>query len=245
MEWTDTGIVIDVRPHAETAAVVQLLTAGNGRVAGLVHGGRGRRMRPVLQVGNRVTATWRARLSEHLGALTLEADLLRAGMVLEDAGRVDALMALSALCVAVLPEREPHAGVYQALDQVLDAVVHTDVWPALIVKWEAGLLTDLGYGLALDQCALTGATDDLTHVSPNSGRAVCGRAREAEPYLDKLLALPPFLLGNQAALAPGDVAAGFALTGHFLNRRILWPANRQLPEARARLVDRLIAAGEA
>lgn len=239
MDWSDRAIVLAARPHAETAAVVELLTESHGRHAGLVHGGRGRRMRPVLQPGNRVRATWRARLSEHLGTFTLEPEALRAGVLMEDAAALEGLASACALASLALPEREPHPSVFHGLEAFLDALETVALWPALLAKWEAGLLADLGYGLDLSRCALTGRVDDLTHVSPKTGRAVCGMAPEAAPYRDKLLLLPPFLLGAQAALAPGDVKAALALTGHFLERRLLWPADRTLPEARARLLARL------
>lgn len=237
MEWTDAAIILAVRPHGETSAVVDLLTQAQGRYAGLVHGARSRRMRPVLQPGNRVSATWRARLEDHLGTLSVEGDALRAGRLMDDRAMLQGLQAACALARTALPEREPHTAAFVALDALLDGMEATELWPALLVRWEAGLLTDLGYGLDLDRCALTDARDGLTHVSPASGRAVAGAAAEAAPYLDKLLKLPPFLLGSQARVTEGDIAAGLALTGHFIERRILWPADKQLPEARARLIE--------
>ena len=238
MEWSDEAIVLSARRHGETSAVVEVLTLEQGRYAGLVHGATSRRLRPVLQPGNRVRASWRARLSEHLGTLSLEGDHLRIGAVLDDPERVDGLMAACELARLALPEREPHAAVFEGLDILVGALTANAPWTAVLVKWEAGLLGDLGYGLDLDRCALTGA-DEVTHVSPSSGRAVNGTAPEAERYLDRLLPLPAFLLGSQAAVTDADVAAGLALTGHFLERRLLWPADRQLPEARGRLVGRL------
>lgn len=245
MEWSDVGVVLSARPFGETSAVVELLTHAHGRHAGLVRGARSRALRPVLQPGNRVRASWRARLADHLGAMTVEPEALRAGSLLDDAAAVDGLAAACALARLALPEREAHPAVFEGLEALLDGMAQTDLWPALMVKWEAGLLADLGYGLDLTRCALTGAVDDLTHVSPKTGRAVCGHAREAQPYMDKLLKLPPFLMGAQAGLIEGDVAAGFALTAHFLERRVLWPSDRQLPEARARLLARLVEEGRA
>lgn len=243
MNWSDIGVVLAVRPFGETSAIVELLTAEHGRHAGLVRGGRGRAMRPVLQPGNRVKASWRARLEDHLGAFAVEPDHLRAGALMDDAAATEGLNAACALACLALPEREKHAAVFEGLEALIAGMAATDLWPALMVKWEAGLLADLGYGLDLDRCALTGTRDALTHVSPKSGRAVAGGAPEAAHYLDKLLKLPPFLQGAQAGLVEGDVASGFALTGHFLERWILWPADRRLPAARERLIDRLKTEG--
>ncbi|MGD2133474.1 MAG: DNA repair protein RecO [Maricaulaceae bacterium] len=243
MEWRDVGVVLSARPFGETGAIAEVLTRENGRCAGLVHGGASRRMKPLLQQGNRVQATWRARTADQLGSMALEGDELRAARLMDDAAAIDAAAAACALASMVLPEREPHGAVFEGLEAFLTGLETTELWPALLVKWEAGLLSDLGYGMDFSRCALTGSRDRLTHVSPRSGRAVDGESEEAEPYRDKLLKLPPFLLGRQAALAEGDVASGFALTGYFLERRILWPADRQLPDARARLIARLEKAG--
>jgi DNA repair protein RecO (recombination protein O) len=243
MEWTDAAVVLAARPFGETGALADVLSRGQGRFSGLVHGGASRRMRPLLQPGNRVQARWRARTEDQLGSLALEPDDLRAGRLLDDAEALEAVAAVCALASLALPEREPHPAVYEGLEALLSGLEATELWPALLVKWEAGLLADLGYGMDLTRCALTGARDHLTHVSPKSGRAVNGDSPDAAPYRDKLLALPPFLLGAQAGVRPGDVGAGLALTGWFLERRILWPADRRLPEARARLTARLERAG--
>ena len=237
MEWTDDGVVLLARPHGEASAVVELLTREHGRHAGLVRGAASRRMRPVLQPGNGVRASWKARLAAHLGYMTVEGEHLRAGRLMDDAAGLEGLSAACALCVLTLPEREPHPAVYEGLEALLAGMEATDRWPALLVKWEAGLLADLGYGLDVERCALTGSPD-VTHVSPASGRAVCGDAPEAQPYLDKLLKLPAFLLGAQAVVTDADIADGLALTGHFLERRVLWPASRQLPGMRAQLAAR-------
>lgn len=239
MEWTDAAVVLAARPFGETGAVAEVLTSSHGRWSGLVHGGASRTKRPLLQPGNRVQATWRARTADNLGSLAVEADDLRAGRLMDDAAALEAASAACALASLALPEREPHPAVYQGLEALLSGLEATDLWPALLVKWEAGVLADLGYGLDLARCAITGSMDGLTHVSPRSGRAVAGDAPEAAQYRDKLLALPPFLLGAQAGVAPGDVGAGLTLTGHFLERWILWPADRRLPEARGRLLERL------
>ena len=236
MEWRDQGIVIAVRPHGETSAIVEVLTREQGRHAGLVKGARSRAMRPILQPGNEIAVGWRARLADHLGLFQVEADHLGAGAVMEDRAALAGLNAACALSVMALPEREAHPRVYEGFKLLLAAFEDIDIWPALYVRWEAGLLSDLGYGLDLAKCAVTGETEDLTHVSPRTGRAVC--REEAEPYAPKLLELPPFMRGS-GEIEAGDIAMGLALTAYFLDRRVLWPIDKQLPEARARLIAEL------
>jgi len=236
MEWSDSAIVLAVRPHGETSAIVDLLTPGQGRHAGLVKGARSRSLRPILQPGNEIAVTWRARLADHLGQFQVEPDNLGAGLVMDDRTALAGLNAACALAVLALPEREQHEAVYDGFKLLLTTFEDIDVWPAIYVRWEAGLLADLGYGLDWEKCAVTGTMDDLTHISPRTGRAVC--AEEAAPYAPKLLALPAFLRGK-GQIEPGDIATGLALTGYFLERRVLWPIDRQLPDARERLVSAL------
>jgi DNA repair protein RecO (recombination protein O) len=240
MEWTGSGRIVAVRPHGETSAVVEILTAEHGRHAGLVRGGRSRSMRPVLQAGNRVRAVWRARLDEHLGAFQVEAEALSAGVLMEDPLALSGLNAACAMASACLPEREPHPAVAEAFEVLMGALENPDLWPPLYVSWEAGVLADLGYGLDLRKCAGTGQTHDLVYVSPRSGRAVSAEA--GKPYHDKMLALPGFMAGS-GTLDPGDVAAGLKLTAYFIERRVLWPSDKRLPDARARMIERLEAGG--
>ena len=240
MDWTGSGRILAVRSHGETSAVVEILTAEHGRHAGLVRGGRSRSMRPVLQPGNRVSAHWRARLEDHLGHFQVEAEDLSAGRVMEDPLALSGLNAACAMASACLPEREAHPAVAGAFEVLITALESPDIWPALYVRWEAGLLADLGYGLDLRKCAATGRSDDLVYVSPKSGRAVSAEA--GKPYHDKMLALPGFMAGG-SDLRPGDVAAGLRLTAHFIERRVLWPADKRLPDARARMIERLETAG--
>lgn len=236
MEWRDKGIVLAVRPHGETSAIVEILTESQGRHAGLVKGARSKAMRPILQPGNEVTVAWRARLAEHLGTFQIEADHLGAGAVMEDRAALAGLNSACALAVMALPEREAHPAVHAGFGLLLEAFGNADVWPAIYVRWEAGLLSDLGYGLDLRKCAVTGTTGDLSHVSPRTGRAVC--REEAAPYAAKLLELPGFLRGS-GEIGEGDIAKGLELTGYFLERRVLWPVDKQLPEARGRLIAEL------
>ncbi len=238
MEWSDEGVVIGVRPHGETAAVVELFTRSHGRHIGLVHGGRSRKARPVLQTGNHVTATWKARLAEHLGHMALELNRGYAASAMDDPA---ALSALSSLCslTRLLPERDPHPDLYEITLFVLSYLDDAALWPALYVRWELALLDELGVGLDLETCVVTGSSDDLVYVSPKSGRAV-SRA-SGDPYRDRLLILPAFLqpnrpVGGNARVLPDDVAAGLALTGHFLQHRVLRSLGLELPETRYRIV---------
>ena len=237
MEWQQTGVVLGVLRHGETSAIVDLFTRERGRWKGLVRGGRSRTMRPVLQPGNTVEATWRARLEDHLGAFTIEPLSFRAARLIDEPFKLSGLTALTEL-TQLLPEREAHERVFDALAIVLDALEDDDVWPALYVRWELGLLDDLGYGLDLTKCAATGANDDLIYVSPKSARAVSASA--GEPYREKLLALPAFLRGrSQEIPEPADVLAGLELTGFFLHRHLFTARGIAPPEARGWIADRL------
>jgi DNA repair protein RecO (recombination protein O) len=240
MEWTDEGIILGVRPHGETASVVELLTRAHGRHLGLVHGGRSRRMRPILQPGNHVEVTWKGRLAEHLGHMAIETRRAYAAEVMDHPVPLAGLATQTTLA-RLLPERDPHPSLFEVSLFVLGFLDELDVWPALLVRWELALLEELGFGLDLTACAATGRNDDLIYVSPKSGRAVSASA--GEPYRDRLLTLPPFLRGrSQGTVSPDDLRAGFALTGHFLETRVLAPRGETLPEVRGRLIDMLMRA---
>lgn len=226
MEWRDEGVILSVRRYGETSAIAELLTAEHGRVLGLVRGGRSKQQRPMLQAGNVVQAVWRARLEEQLGTLTLEPLDLRAGAIMEEPFRLAGLGTLTGLA-QLLPEREPHQRVYEALRVVLDAIEHDDVWPALMVRWQLGLLDELGFGLDLSTCAATGVRHNLTFVSPRSGKAVSAEA--GEPFRDRLFRLPPFLGGGGEA-SPGDVIDGLKLAAYFLDRHVFAPRGMRPPE---------------
>lgn len=233
MQWSDEGVVLSVRPHGETAAVVELFTRAHGRALGLVHGGRSRKLRPVLQTGNHVDATWKARLADQLGHLTLELRRGFAAETLDDPAALAALSSIAAL-LRLLPERDPHANLYEITLFVLGFLGDATVWPALMVRWELSLLEELGFGLDLSQCAATGANDQLVYVSPKTGRAVSASA--GEPYAERLLALPAFLTKQKGAgVTSADVLSGLLLTGYFLEARVLGPAGAKLPEARERM----------
>ena len=247
MDWTDDGIVLSARKHGESSAIAQLLTKNHGRHAGLVRGGIGRKLRGVLQPGNQVIGTWRARLAEHLGTFTVEPTRARAAGFLSDSRRLAGLSAACAVAEVVLPEREPHLGAYDGMLALLDGIEHSESWPLMYVQWEAGLLAELGFGLDLSSCARTGAETGLAYVSPRSGRAVSESS--AASYRDRLLRLPAFLVargrgvGDSAPTAPeklqSAIADGLALTGYFLEQHVLTDRNPALPPARTRLVERI------
>jgi len=241
MEFEDDAFVLSARAHGETGAVVELLTARHGRYAAHVAGGASRRMKPFLQAGAPVIARFRARTADQLGSAALEPAGEGPAALFDDALALAGLSAAAAVAAGALPEREPHPGAYLAFQALSEALADPEIWPAVFVRFEAGLLQDLGFGLDLSKCAATGATDDLVYVSPRTGRAVSRAA--GEPYGDRLLALPPFLLSSQGRLRPGDVRSGLDLTAHFLEAFIFNPMNRPLPPARLWLVDRLGEAG--
>ncbi len=241
MEFDNEAVVLAARPHGETGAIVEVLTADHGKYAAHVAGGASRRMKALLQVGTRVQFHFRARLAEQLGSASFEAIGEGPSAWFDDPLALAGLAAAAAVTAGALAEREPHPGAYFALIGLMATFGDPDIWPAVFVRFEAGLLQDLGFGLDLAKCAATGVADNLTWVSPRTGRAVSSAA--GETYRDRLLALPPFMLSAQAGLAPGDVAAGLALTGHFLETFVFANLDRPLPAARARLADVLAPAG--
>jgi len=231
MEWRDEGVVIGVRKHGESSAIVEVLTRGHGRHLGMVRGARSRVNAPTLQPGNSVDALWRARLDEHMGAWSLEPTRQRAGVVMASALALHGIGLLGALA-RLLPEREPHPRLYEFVELVADNLAERDVAPALMVRFELALLEELGFGLDLSACAATGATSDLSFVSPKSGRAIGAAAAEGQPWRDKLLALPNFLSGASADIGAQALADGFRLTGFFLDRHFFGPRGLPMPEAR-------------
>ena len=237
-EWNDTGIILSVRPHAETAAIVNVLTAEHGRQAGLVRGGQSSKMRGLLQPGNVVTINWRARLEEHLGTMTFDLMRANAATVLDDAFRLAGLSSVCAIMEAALPEREPAGGVYEATDLIVQMITDLDAgehWVGAYVRWEIGMLGVAGYALGLDKCAVTGDTEDLAYVSPRTGVAVT--AAGAGIHAHRLLPLPSFLGGVSEKNLEEDLLDGMELTGHFLEKKVFGLAHQPLPPARERLID--------
>ena len=255
MEWSDDGIVLAARKHGETSAIVSLLTRGHGRHVGLVRGGAGRRARGIYQPGNRVHAAWRARLAEHLGAYRCELVRAYAADHLQSKLPLMGLSAATAMAEATLPEREPHAALFDRLVALLDALAAPG-WAAAYVRWELALLSDLGFGLDLSECAATGTGDGLVYVSPRSGRAVSAAA--GAPWRERLLPLPGFLLPGADGTSPdgmgadgmgpdvdeappdaGDIAGGLELTGYFFAHHVFTTGRGGLPAARRRLAEGL------
>lgn len=235
MQWSDCGFVVALRRHGESACIVELLTREHGRHLGLVRGGQSPRLRAILQTGNKITAVWRGRLSEHLGFLACELVRAHLAQFIDDPDRLAGLAAAAALISVTLPEREPHADVFTGFASLLAALDSANEWPAHYVSWELSLLSSLGFGLNLARCAVTGATTDLAYVSPRTGRAVCRDV--GQPYHDKLLLLPNFLWRDTQA-DPAQIAQGLRLTEHFLLHHVLLPQGRAMPAARTRLAAR-------
>jgi DNA repair protein RecO (recombination protein O) len=239
MQWTDEGIVLGVKRHGEANAILDLMTREHGRHLGLVRGGFGSRLKPVLQPGNSVSASWRARLDEHLGTYTVEGLRLRAANFFAAPHAIYGVSHLAAL-MRLLPERDPHAGLHETLDAILDRLDDAGSAAPMVARFELQLLSELGFGLDLAQCASTGATGDLVYVSPKSGRAVSRAA--GEPWADKLLRLPAFLREPAAAPAGGDLVDGFAVTGFFLERYVLEPRGLALSDERSHFIAALTRA---
>ena len=241
MEFEDDGFVLSARAHGETGAITEVLTARHGKWAAHVAGGASRRMKPFLQVGARVLMRYRARIADQLGSASLEPVGEGPSALFDDPLALAGLASAAAVVAGALPEREPHPGAFMAFESLIGALAHDDIWPAVLVRFEAGLLDELGFGLDLARCVVTGGAEDLVWVSPRTGRAVSAAAGEA--YRDRLLPLPAFLLSAQGRLGPGDLAAGLALTGRFLQDFVFAALNRPLPPARLWLIDRLSDAG--
>ena len=241
MNWSDDGIILGRRRFGEGGLILDVLTSQRGRRSGLVYGGASRKRRAQYEAGNTVALAWSGRLDDQLGRFDVaESRRERASRLLEDPAALSAVSAITSILRASMNEGDATgSNLYEATVLLLDELEHPEIWPALYVRWELGLLSALGFGLDLEECAITGANDGLTHVSPKTGRAV--RGSEAEQYVDRLLALPDFLMRPAAALQPGDIAAGLKLTGHFLENRLFAAVHRGVPPERERLVLRLLS----
>ena len=245
MRFSTPATVVALRPHGEHGAVIRLITPEHGLQATYVRGARGRRLRPILMPGNQVEAVLSARTESQLPQATMELVHSRGPLMQEPlpAAAIDWTCALTA---TVLPEGQPYPRLYQAFEGLLGAIEAAPAasgWGAALVRYEILLLAELGFGLDLERCAVSGANDNLIAVSPRSGRAVS--AAEAEPYAGKLLKLPAFIVeGGTSTWA--DIIDGLALSGHFLIRDLITERSEPVAEARNRLVERLRrAAGRA
>lgn len=233
MSFTDDALILGARPHGEAHSVVEIFAESHGRRSGLVYGGQGRRMGPVLQPGNAVRAEWKGR-GETLGFFTLELTRAFAAELMQDRLALAGLGAACALASSTLPEGEPHPRLFRSMRVLLSHLEDLEVFPALFARWELGLLAELGFGLSLERCAATGTRDNLVYVSPKSAAAVSAAA--GEPYRDKLLPLPAFLIDAAAPAGLDDALAALTTTGYFIETRVLHALHRELPEARRRLV---------
>jgi DNA repair protein RecO (recombination protein O) len=235
--WREEGTLLSVRRHGESSAIVELFTEDHGRYLGVVRGGASRKLAPLLQPGAQLDATWSARLDDHIGSFTVEPVKSRAAAILDDRLALAGLNAMTALLSFTLPEREPHGPLYRRSLALFDLLGNNEMWPVIYLRWELALLEEMGFGLDLGSCAVTGARDDLAYVSPKSGRAVS--AEGAGAWADRLLPLPPILLG-QGTGPVTEILDGLRTTGHFLTHWLA-PAlgDRPLPAARQRLIDAL------
>lgn len=229
MEWSGEGLLIGVRRHGETSVIAEAMVLGKGRYLGLVRGGRSRKQAATLQPGNSVQLTWRARLDDHLGNFAIELLQPRAAELIADRTRLYASQFLTEH-LRLLPERDPHDSLLFDTIRLLDGPID----PVGLARFELHLLDELGFGLDLENCAATGATEDLTHVSPKTGRAVSRQA--AEPYKDRLFRLPAFL-HEEAPATNEDIADAFAITGHFLNMHVWHPRQIEPPAVREGLIE--------
>ena len=235
MDWRGTAILLSVRRHGETSAIIDVFSEERGRHAGVVRGGTSRKIAPILQPGAQLDVAWRARLEDHIGAFTVEPVRSRAALVMGDRLALAGLNAVTGMLGFCLPEREAHRPLYRRTEQLLDLLGQNEVWPLAYLRWEVALLEEMGFGLDLGRCAVTGATEDLIYVSPRSGRAV-SRAGAGD-WAERLLPLPDVLRGD--GNAPDiEVAQGLETTGYFLTHHLAPDlGNRPVPDARARLVD--------
>lgn len=241
IDWRDEGVILSVRPHGESAALIEVFTATHGRHAGLVRGGAGRKLAPVLQPGGQVEVVWKARIEDHLGTYTVEPIRSRAGLVMGDRIALAGLSAVTALLAMALPEREAHGALYDRTVALLDLLGQHEIWPLAYLHWEVALLAESGFALDLTTCAVTGAREGLAYVSPRTGRAVARDA--AGEWESRLLPLPPVLRGEGDA-GPDEIAAALEVTGYFLRNHVMRALGEgALAPARARLIEALVRGG--
>jgi DNA repair protein RecO (recombination protein O) len=235
IEWRDEGALIRVRKHGESSAIIEVFTPSRGLTAGIVRGGTSRKIAPTLQPGAQLDVTWKARLEDHLGSFTVEPIRSRTAQVMQDRLALAGLNAVTGLLSFLLPDREAHAQLYARTIQLLDLLGQNDVWPLAYLQWEIALLDEMGFGMDLSACAVSGLNDDLFYVSPRTGRAVSRLA--AGEWADRLLPLPHVLLGKGDADL-NEIVLALRTTGHFLNNHLARSlGNLPIPEARQRLID--------
>lgn len=238
MEWSSPAIVLGTRKHGENNCILEVMTSERGRHLGLVRGGRSPKKQPTLQPGNHVDVIWRARLTEHLGNFTVEPTKMRAADLMQHPVGLLGVQVLACL-LRLLPERDPHPALYDALEIILDNLSEPVIAGATMVRFELQMLKELGFGLDLDACAATGINEELVWVSPKSGRAVSRSA--GEPYADRLLPLPAFLRPNALVVDIDSqmMRDAFALSGFFLTRHVYQPRGLKWPDERDRFLKAL------
>jgi len=237
MEWRDEGVLLAVRRFGEANVIADIFTANHGRYAGVIRGGGSRRLAPILQPGAQLDVAWRARLDEHLGSFAVELQRSRSAVTLSSRLALAGLNAVTGLLSFCLPEREAHSALYRRSVTLLDLLDQPSLWPLAYLRWELALLDDLGFGLDLSACAVTGQTHDLVYVSPKSGRAVS--ALGAGDWANRLLPLPSVML-RQGDATDAEILEALGTTGFFLAERLAPElGHKPLPEARARLLQRL------
>jgi DNA repair protein RecO (recombination protein O) len=236
MQWTDHSILLSTRKYGENSALIRVLSLQNGVYSGVIRGIHSKTNRGILQPGNIVGATWQARLSEQLGMFKCELIEANTAHIMHDGERLNALSSACALIESALPERHPYPRLYSVFQSFLHTLRDTEVWLEHYVRLELEVLSESGFGLDLRTCAATGTTDKLIYVSPKSGRAVSQLA--GEPYHDKMLPLPPFLLGvyKKNRVESSEILDGLHLTGYFLDQWLFAPHNKKIPATRARLI---------
>jgi DNA repair protein RecO (recombination protein O) len=241
MQWRDEALILAGRKFGESGLILDVLTATKGRRSGLIYGGASRKKRAQFEPGNTIDLAWTGRLEEQLGRFEVaEVSSSRAARHLDNANALAAITTVTTILRGAVDEGDAAgSALYGPTTLILDSLESWHVWPALYAKWELGLLSALGFGLDLDRCALSGANDGLTHVSPKTGRAVKGS--EAEDYVDRLFPLPGFLIDSTAPSRNEDVGNALALTGYFLERRLFGAVNKGLPDSRARLISKILA----
>ena len=237
MEWQDNGYVISTKKFGESSVILDAFTRERGRFQGMVKGGMGRSKRSVLQAGNYVKLTWRARLEDQLGQYQVEAIKLNTGYILSSKL---APLGLSSLCELLkkLPDRQAYTQLYDGFETVLEHLIEDENWLPLLIKWQVGFLQQMGYGLDLTQCAVTGTTENLTYISPKTGRAVCEDV--GLPYKGKLFTIPPFIIGDfEQEITPDHLFEGMKITEYFIKKHVYDVQNLPFPEAQKLLIDRV------
>lgn len=230
--FSDQAIILSVRSHGEGGAIVHALSENHGKCGGYVNGAQSSgRLRSLLQQGNLVSIDWHSKSEGQLGRFDIELDTDIASSIFDDSRAIAAIQSACGLMDMFLPDRELHPALYHGSKALME-ILKSNEWPAIYILWEMAFLKELGYGVDISKCTVTGQTENLTHVSPKTGRSVC--SKEAEPYKNKLLEIPQFMQGNN--FVDEDINKGLKLTGYFLMHRLLEQSSyTALPEARNQL----------